>query len=685
VVYTLAAPAGLYWLDSAELSAAAVRLGSAHPTGFPLCMVGAKLASLFPVGELAFRINLFSAACAALAVLWLARLVAEVGQNDGAAVAGGVVAGGTLGISLTFFRQATVAEVYAPTAAMIALALLLFHRLLRDRDARAGLLLTVVCGLGLATHVSFALAGPVVAVFFLVRVYHGARWPLVAPVLLVCVAASAYLYLPVRSATGRTAAVDWGQPRTASALVAHMTGARIRHSFSSERAAARQSAADQMRSSNPAVVRHNAAAFADSLSEQLALILVAAFGGVVWLARRRRTRWLLAALAVVVVGDVIYSFWVNPMGMVDLQNGVPAALGLCAFAGLGVAWFARAFGRAAPFAGGAVAFIFIVASGLVSWQSVRAARSGDLPRRWSEAALGAMPPHGVVLTTTDSTSAGVLFLTAAEGARPDIAALVQQQAAADWQRSFAMLAQSARSADDIDTVLASRTIWDGIARTRRPIGWELGGMQPPWRHTLVAGVPIAQVYPPGKAEHVAGADLADAELAIGALFDDPSAADRSARRVHAIALTSLGQYAFRRHDLSRAAALFEAALHFRPHDTKALVNRGVVAAAQNDLPTAIAFTRAALNENPVHVGALVNLARYYLRRKQPPRAQPLLHRALDLNPQRADAWSLLALIDLQARNYKRACARIARARAINPHNRDLTNLLTQGAQKICGY
>ena len=46
VVHAAFVPPGPYWLDSQELGAAAVRLGSPHPTGFPLfCLLG-KLASL---------------------------------------------------------------------------------------------------------------------------------------------------------------------------------------------------------------------------------------------------------------------------------------------------------------------------------------------------------------------------------------------------------------------------------------------------------------------------------------------------------------------------------------------------------------------------------------------------------------------------------------------------------------
>src|SRR5262245_35933475 len=56
---------GLYLRDSGELTTAAFSLGVAHETGFPLlCLVG-KLVALLPLGEVATRLNLFSALAAA--------------------------------------------------------------------------------------------------------------------------------------------------------------------------------------------------------------------------------------------------------------------------------------------------------------------------------------------------------------------------------------------------------------------------------------------------------------------------------------------------------------------------------------------------------------------------------------------------------------------------------------------
>ena len=54
------APSLLYG-DSAEFQTTAYTLGIGHPTGYPIYMLIAKLFTFLPVGEIAYRVNLFSA------------------------------------------------------------------------------------------------------------------------------------------------------------------------------------------------------------------------------------------------------------------------------------------------------------------------------------------------------------------------------------------------------------------------------------------------------------------------------------------------------------------------------------------------------------------------------------------------------------------------------------------------
>src|SRR4030095_9462564 len=63
-------------VDSGELIVAARSLGVAHPPGFPLYVLLANLATSFPIGDIAMRVNLASALFGALAAAVVTLVVA---------------------------------------------------------------------------------------------------------------------------------------------------------------------------------------------------------------------------------------------------------------------------------------------------------------------------------------------------------------------------------------------------------------------------------------------------------------------------------------------------------------------------------------------------------------------------------------------------------------------------------
>lgn len=200
--------------DSGDLATAVAVLGIPHPTGYPLyVLLGRAWSYLVPWGDVAHRLNLLSAVCATGVVVlsWLlgreAAREAGVGDTALASAAAGVTAL-ALAFSPLLWSQAVIAEVYAlHTLLAVALAWALL-RYWRRGGARwlavAGLLL----GLGLANHLTLALAVPTVALVALLR---GGRraWPLLPPV---AVGLALYAYLPLRSAQGPP--LNWGEPHT---------------------------------------------------------------------------------------------------------------------------------------------------------------------------------------------------------------------------------------------------------------------------------------------------------------------------------------------------------------------------------------------------------------------------------------------------------------------------------------
>jgi hypothetical protein len=101
--------------DSAEFQLAAPLLGVAHPTTYPLYTLLGKLATLLlPVGDLAWRVTLVSALCAALAVALFFLLARRAAGLPGASVAALA-----LGVTPGLWNAATLAEVYALLAALL--------------------------------------------------------------------------------------------------------------------------------------------------------------------------------------------------------------------------------------------------------------------------------------------------------------------------------------------------------------------------------------------------------------------------------------------------------------------------------------------------------------------------------------------------------------------------------------
>src|SRR5262245_12630318 len=103
--------------DSAEFQLAAPLLGVPHPTTYPLYVLLGKLATLaIPLGDLAWRVTIVSAGCAALAVGLFFLLARQITGSVPAALVGALA----LGLAPGLWNAATMAEVYALLMALLA-------------------------------------------------------------------------------------------------------------------------------------------------------------------------------------------------------------------------------------------------------------------------------------------------------------------------------------------------------------------------------------------------------------------------------------------------------------------------------------------------------------------------------------------------------------------------------------
>lgn len=144
-----------YGADGGDLVSAAATGAGAHPPGYPTYLLLAWLFQQLPLGSLAFRTNLLSAACATAAATTLAALVAQSAPGRARVrQSAGLLAGFALGLSPLLWSQAVITEVHALHALFVVL--ILWSAVRPGRDWAAGSLF----GLALGNHLSSAFLLP---------------------------------------------------------------------------------------------------------------------------------------------------------------------------------------------------------------------------------------------------------------------------------------------------------------------------------------------------------------------------------------------------------------------------------------------------------------------------------------------------------------------------------------------
>lgn len=147
-LYAATAPRTVALEDDGLFILAARSLGLPQPPGYPLFVLLGRLASLVPLGSLAYRVHLVSAVCGAAtcAVLWL--VLQQLFRDRLASWAGALL----LGVSAAFWSQSIIAEVYTLHTLLFFAAVHLALDFGATGRPRTAYLLAACYGLGLANH-----------------------------------------------------------------------------------------------------------------------------------------------------------------------------------------------------------------------------------------------------------------------------------------------------------------------------------------------------------------------------------------------------------------------------------------------------------------------------------------------------------------------------------------------------
>lgn len=419
---------GLTWAhsgaDGGDLIAAARTLGVAHPPGYPLYLLLGKLFTWLPVGNVAYRLNLLSAVCAAgaasLLVLWVRAALRE-GQTR-CETAAAWMAAGLLAFSRLYWSQAVIAEVYALNALLAMACLWLWWRWTRRPERAAPLIEgALLLGLGLGNHLTLILLALPCAVDVLARRERRPGWRQIGAALLAfLLGAAIYLYLPLR-ARGHPP-INWGDPSTWRGFWWMVSGALYRHYVFA------------LPLSHLPI---RLATLAGDLARQfgpwgVALGLLGVWG----LARRDRR-------ALLVLGSIVALYAAYAVGYNTADSFVyllPAYAIWAFWAGLGVAqageWLEIEAGKIARRPRYALAAL-VCALPLVSlgwnWRSVDLRRDREATD-YLAAALEEAPPGAIVISASDAHTFALWYAQYGEGLRQDLLVLDRDLLPYAWYR-----------------------------------------------------------------------------------------------------------------------------------------------------------------------------------------------------------------------------------------------------------
>lgn len=188
-------------VDSPEFQQAAYSLSVAHPTGYPLYLLLGRLwLTIFPFGDVAYRMNFLSALFAALAVWVLYALVRQVTSNAPVSIA----AAALFAVQGIPWSQASVAEINTLNTLLVGLTFLAFVLWAGGRLPLPLAALTL--GLAASHHRTVLLYVVPLAIYAIFAVRQGRikvarRSQLGLSLLLALLPFAAYAYLPLRAHT----------------------------------------------------------------------------------------------------------------------------------------------------------------------------------------------------------------------------------------------------------------------------------------------------------------------------------------------------------------------------------------------------------------------------------------------------------------------------------------------------
>jgi hypothetical protein len=417
VLYLCTLAPTVYNLDSAELTTAAATGGIVRATGYPLYLLLGRVWALMPLGDVGYRMNLFSACNAALTLALAERILRRLKVGPWAAFG----ALGLLASAPFFWALSLIAEVYTLHTALMAGVILALLRWSEQPTTGRLWVVGFLLGASAGNHAATLLLVPGVVWYLLTA----APRRVLAPWALLCasggllVGLSVYLYLPLRYAAA---------PAFNNAGHYDATGAFVPANLQTLegfwRVISGKAFWQQMFAYRPVEMGREVGRFGAQLWR--AFFAIGIGPGLVGLvkSRDRSTRGMLLLMF---VGNTL--FYVSYRVADKETMFLPAYLGWALWAGLGyqalLDWMGRDRDERARRLGTGLLRAFMAGAVLLAvawtWHAV------DLSQDWSartraQGILDAAAPGALILGGWDTVPV-VVYLQLVEDQRPDVQAI----------------------------------------------------------------------------------------------------------------------------------------------------------------------------------------------------------------------------------------------------------------------
>jgi hypothetical protein len=471
-VITLA-PTTAMW-DASEYITAAYTLGIPHPPGNPLFVLLGRVASLLPIGSVAYRVNLLAAVSSAFAAgIWFLvaeRVLAQWITLRPVRIAGAGLAALLSATAFTVWNQSVVNEkVYTVSLAFFAIVSWLTVRWCDDPDGRKAdrilVLIAYLIGLGYANHPAGFLVGPAVATAVLVRRPRTLlRWKLIAAAVVALSAGlTPFAVEPIRAA--HHPALNEGEPTGCAEKIGFAC------TFSDTTVKRLMDNVNRVQYGKPNLSDRQAPFTAQLgmwwlyfewqwlrdphgtqgiLQGALAIVFLALGigGGVVHWKRDRASFWFFGPLVFTVTFALVY--------YMNFKYGASQAPGLAGVArevrdrdyfylwsysawsvwaalGLVGVWrvLAEQTGKSTRWRAFAPIMLFGALPLVGNWRA--ASRAGEwATREWAHDVLNSVEPYGVLITGGDNDTFPLWYAQDVEGVRRDVTVAVTSLLNTDW-------------------------------------------------------------------------------------------------------------------------------------------------------------------------------------------------------------------------------------------------------------